>query len=74
MMIDFTSIEAIILAYLPTLTSVIAMFVALFKILGSLNKLKENEQLKKERDELVAQNKATLAECKKMRKQMALYI
>lgn len=74
MLTTLTELEAILISCLPALTSVIANFSLLITFIKALNKLKDNEEIKKERDELVKQNKALLNECKKMRKQMALYI
>lgn len=74
MLTTLTEFEAILISCLPALTAVIANFSMLVTFIKSLAKLKDNEEVKKERDALVEQNKATLAECRKLRKQMALYI
>lgn len=59
---------------LPSLTAIISIIFAVVEVLKSLNKLKDNEALKTERDALVEQNKVLVSECKKMRKQVALLI
>lgn len=73
-MIYLTEIETILITCLPALTSIISIVSAVITIIKSLNKLKDNESLKQERDALAEQNKKVLAECKAMRKQVALYI
>lgn len=73
-MITLTEIEAILIACLPALTAIVSIITAVKTIINSLNKLKENESLKQERDALLEQNKKVIAECKAMKKQIALYI
>ena len=73
-MITLTEIETILIACLPALTSIVSILTAVTTIIKSLNKLKDNEELKAERDALAEQNKKVLAECKVMKKQIALYI
>lgn len=70
----FTEIEAILIACLPALTSVISIITAVSSVLKSLNSLKDNEKLKAERDAIAEQNKNLLSEMRKQRKLMALYI
>lgn len=73
-MIYLTEIETLLIACLPALTSIVSIITAVATVIKSLNKLKDNELLKQERDQLAEQNKRVLAECKAMRKQIALYI
>ena len=73
-MITLTEIEAILIACLPALTAIVSIVSAVKTIIKSLDKLKENESLKQERDALLEQNKKVLAECRAMKKQIALYI
>lgn len=73
-MITLTTLETILITYLPTLVSVFSMISAVVTIIKSLNQLKDNESLKNERDALKEQNKKLLSECRAMRKQVALYI
>lgn len=73
-MITLTEIEAILIACLPALTAIVSIVSAVKAIIKSLDKLKENESLKQERDALLEQNKKVLAECRAMKKQVALYI
>lgn len=73
-MITLTEIEAILITCLPALTAIVSIVTAVKTIINSLNKLKENESLKQERDALVEQNRKVLAECRAMKKQIALYI
>lgn len=74
MPITLTELEMILITALPSLTAIISIVFAVFEVIRSLNKLKDNEALKKERDELAEQNKVLIAECRKMRKQVALLI
>lgn len=74
MVLDFTVIEAAIIAAIPTVTAVGAIITAVVKVIKSLDQLKENEELKIERDALAEQNKALLAEVKKQNKLTKLYI
>lgn len=74
MVLDFTVIEAAIIAAIPTVTAVGAIITAVVKVIKSLDQLKENEELKAERDALAEQNKALLAEVKKQNKLTKLYI
>lgn len=73
-MITLTEIETILITCLPALTAILSIVTAVSTIIKSLNKLKDNESLKQERDALAEQNKKVLAECKAMKKQIALYI
>lgn len=70
----FTEIEALLIACLPALTSVISIITAVLTVLKNLNSLKDNEKLKAERDAVAEQNKILLSEMRKQRKQIALYI
>lgn len=73
-MINFTELEMILIACLPALTSIITSLSTLISVFKSLSQLKNNAEIKAERDKLVEQNKILAAECKKMRKQVALLI
>lgn len=73
-MINLTEIQTILITCLPALTAIGSIITAVATITKTLNKLKDNESLKQERDALAEQNKKVLAECKAMRKQIALYI
>lgn len=73
-MIYLTEIETLLITCLPALTSIVSIVSAVVTIIKSLNKLKDNESLKQERDALAEQNKKVIAECKAMKKQIALYI
>lgn len=74
MPITLTELEMLLVTALPSLTAIISIIFAVIEVLKSLNKLKDNEALKAERNALVEQNKVLVAECKKMRKQVALLI
>lgn len=71
---ELSQIETIVIACLPALTSILSIVIAVAKVIKSLNALKDNEALKKERDDVVAQNKVLLTELRKQKKFMALYI
>jgi hypothetical protein len=73
-MIYLTQLETILITCIPSLASILSIFVAVKTIFKSLAKLKDNEEIKAERDELKAQNGRLLAECRKMRKQTALLV
>lgn len=73
-MVDLTLIEAAFIAALPTISSVIAIITTVIKIRKDFEKLKDNEELKAERDALAEQNKALLAEVRKQNKLTKLYI
>ena len=73
-MIYLTEIETLLITCLPALTSIVSIVSAVVTLIKSLNKLKDNEELKQERDALAEQNKKIIDECKAMRKQIALYI
>lgn len=73
-MTTLTELETIIIAAIPALTSIVSIISAICVFLRSLSKLKDNQEIKAERDALVKQNEALLAECRKMRKQTALFI
>lgn len=73
-MITLTELETILIACLPSLTAIVSIVTAVSTIIKSLNKLKDNEALKQERDALLEQNKKVIAECRAMKKQIALYI
>lgn len=73
-MITLTALETILITCLPALTSILSILSAVVAIIKSLNKLKDNEQLKLERDALKEQTEKVLAECRLMKKQIALYI
>ena len=74
MVLDFTVIEAAIIAAIPTITAVGAIITAVVKFIKSLNQLKDNEELKAERDALAEQNKALLSEVKRQNKLTKLFI
>ena len=57
MMITLTELETILIACLPSLTAIVSIVTAVSTIIKSLNKLKDNEALKQERDALLEQNK-----------------
>lgn len=73
-MIYLTELETLLITCLPALTSIASIIAAVTTIVKSLNKLKDNEELKAERDALAEQNKKVIDECKAMKKQVALYI
>lgn len=73
-MIYLTELETILITCLPALTSIISIITAVKTVLNSLSQLKDNKELKAERDALVEQNKVLVAECRKMRKQTSLLI
>lgn len=73
-MITLTEFETILITCLPALTSILSIVSAVAAIFKALNKLKDNENLKQERDALYKQNKTLALECRKMRKTMSLYI
>lgn len=74
MMLELTEIEALLIACLPAITSIISIISAAIAIIKNLNKLKDNKNLKAERDALAAQNQVLLAEVRKQKKLMALFI
>ena len=73
-MITLTELETILITCLPALTSIMATITAVATIIKSLNKLKDNEELKQERDVLREQNKLLLSEIKKSQKILSLFI
>lgn len=73
-MVYLTELETILITCLPALTSIVSIITAVKVIINSLSKLKENQEIKAERDALVEQNRVLAAECKKMTKQAALLI
>ena len=73
-MIYLTELETLLIACLPALTSIISIITAVVTIIKSLNKLKDNEALKQERDALVEQNKVLVSEIKKSQKMLSLFI
>lgn len=73
-MITITELETILITCLPALTSIMAVITAVATIIKSLNKLKDNEELKQERDVLRDQNKVLLSEIKKSQKMLSLLI
>lgn len=73
-MVYLTELETILITCLPALTSIVSIITAVKVIINSLSKLKENEEIKAERDALVEQNRILVAQCKKMTKQAALLI
>lgn len=73
-MITLTELETILITCLPALTSIAAVITAVAAIIKSLNKLKDNEELKQERDVLREQNKLLLSEIKKSQKILSLFI
>lgn len=74
MITALTGLEAILVAALPAITAIGAIITVAVKIISALNSLKDNEEIKAERDALKEQNKALLKECKKQREQSALLI
>lgn len=73
-MIALTEIETLLITCLPALTSIGSILAATVTIFKALNKLKDNEEVRKERDELREQNKQFMAELKSLRKQTSLFI
>ena len=73
-MITLTELETILITCLPALTSIAAVITAVATIIKSLNKLKDNEELKQERNALREQNKVLLSEIKKSQKMLSLFI
>lgn len=73
-MITLTEIETILIACLPALTSIVSILTAVTTIIKSLNKLKDNEELKAERDALAEQNRILMKEMKKQQKLFKLLI
>lgn len=73
-MIYLTELETILITCLPALTSIISIITAVKTVIKSLSQLKENQEIKAERDALVEQNKVLVSECRQMRKQTALLI
>lgn len=73
-MITLTALETILITCLPAGTSIAAIIVTAFAILKSLSKLKENEQIKAERDALMDTNKKIIAETRTLKKQLSLLI
>lgn len=73
-MIYLTELETILITCLPALTAIVSIITAVKVIINSLATLKENQEIKAERDALVEQNRVLVAECKKMTKQTALLI
>ena len=73
-MIYLTELETILITCLPALTSIVSIITAVKVIINSLATLKDNKEIKAERDALVEQNRVLVAECKKMTKQTALLI
>lgn len=73
-MINLTELETILITCLPALTSIMAVITAVATIIKSLNKLKDNEELKQERNALREQNKVLLSEIKKSQKMLSLFI
>lgn len=74
MPINLTELEMLLITALPSLTAILSIIFAVVEVLKSLGRLKDNEALKAERDALAEQNKVIIEECKKMRKQVALFI
>lgn len=72
--VNLTEIEAVIVTCLPALTAVITIIASVKSVLKSLNKLKDNEALKAERDALAEQNKKILREMRAQKRQVALLI
>lgn len=73
-MIYLTQLETILITCIPSLASILSIFVAVISIFKSLAKLKDNEEIKAERDALRAQNERLVAECRAMRKQASLLV
>lgn len=73
-MINLTELETILITCMPAIVSVITSLSSVITFLKSLKKLKDNEELKAERDALVEQNKVLLTEMKKQQKLVKLLI
>lgn len=73
-MIYLTELETLLITCLPALTAIVSIITAVKVIINSLATLKDNKEIKAERDALVEQNRVLVAECKKMTKQTALLI
>lgn len=73
-MISLSELEVILITCLPALTSILSIIAAVVSVIRSLGKLKDNESLKSERDDLKQQNAELIRECRAMRKQISLYI
>lgn len=74
MMLELTQIEALLIACLPALTSIIGIVSAAVAIIKNLNSLKDNKELKAERDAIAEQNKILLSELNKQKKLISLFI
>lgn len=73
-MTTLTELEIFLVTVLPSLVAIGTILTATATIFKALGKLKDNESLKAERDALVEQNKLLVAEVRKSRKIMQLYI
>lgn len=73
-MISLTELETLLITCLPAITAIGSILAATSTISKSLRELKDNEEIKKERDELRVQNKQYMKEIKTIKKQNALMI
>lgn len=69
-----TELETILIACIPALTSILTILGAVISMLKSFNKLKENEEIKAERNAVIEQNKVLIRELRKQQKIIALFI
>jgi cell division protein FtsB len=69
-----TQLESILIACLPALASIVGIITAASNILKTLNSLKDNEALKRERDQLSEANKQLIDESRRLQKQVSLLV
>lgn len=69
-----TQLESILIACLPALASIVGIFTAASNILKTLNSLKDNEALKRERDQLSEANKQLINESRRLQKEVSLLV
>ena len=69
-----TELEAILITCLPALTSIISVISVAITIVKNLKTLKDNQELRAERDALMEQNQLMVDEMKKSQKMLALFI
>jgi uncharacterized protein YybS (DUF2232 family) len=69
-----TQLESILIACLPAITSIMGIVIACSKIIKTLSALKDNEAIKKERDELKESNKQLIAQGNQLKKELSLLI
>lgn len=73
-MFTLSPLETILVTCLPAGTSIICIITATWTIIKNLCKLKENEEIKLERDALMDTNKKMMSEIRTMKKQIAMLI